>query len=123
MLVPYISQGTTPAKAMEYPPDGVAADERVASSILLPTASSSMLEGLAETLTITEFAIGENLRKSISSSNPLENLQRELQRVARNVKRWRGGQMTLRCCVGEQLDFKWLNVASGGSRVTETCSR
>ena len=61
-----------------------------------PTASSSMLEGLAETLTITEFAIGEALRKTIGSTNPIENLQGQLQRLARNVKRWRGGQMALR---------------------------
>lgn len=61
-----------------------------------PTASSSMLEGLEETLTITEFAIGEALRKTIGSTNPIENLQGQLQRLARNVKRWRGGQMALR---------------------------
>lgn len=34
--------------------------------------------------------------RSTSSTNPIENLQGQLQRLARNVKRWRGGQTALR---------------------------
>ncbi len=79
-----------------------------------------MLEGLAETLMITEFAVGENLRKTISSINPIESLQGQLQRVARNVKRWRGREPLLR---REATGIQLAELASEGSRVAEKCRR
>lgn len=61
-----------------------------------PTASRSLLEGLDETLTIMECSIGDALRRTLSSTNPIENLHGQLKRVARNVKRWRDAKMALR---------------------------
>ncbi len=39
------------------------------------------------------------LLKTLRSTNPIENLNGSLQRVAKNVKRWRGGSMALRWAV------------------------
>jgi hypothetical protein len=36
------------------------------------------------------------LCETLCSTNPIENLQGLLKKVARNVKRWRGGSMALR---------------------------
>lgn len=43
--------------------------------------------------------IGAALHRTLRSTNPIENLQGTIQRVVRNVKRWRGGSMALRWCV------------------------
>ena len=61
-----------------------------------PGATSSLLEGLEETLTILRLGVGALLAQTLRSTNPVENLQESLKRVARNVKRWRGGSMALR---------------------------
>lgn len=61
-----------------------------------PGATSSLLEGLEETLTILRLGVGALLAQTLRSTNPVENLQETLKRVARNVKRWRGGSMALR---------------------------
>lgn len=61
-----------------------------------PGAASSLREGLDETLTVIGLGVGGWLLRSLSSTNPIENVQGTLSRVARNVKRWRGGAMALR---------------------------
>jgi transposase-like protein len=61
-----------------------------------PGATSSLLEGLEETLTLLRLGVGALLAQTLRSTNPVENLQESLKRVARNVKRWRGGLMALR---------------------------
>jgi transposase-like protein len=63
---------------------------------LSPTVSRSLLEGLDETLTVRSLGLGESLTRTLCSTNPIENLQGLLKRLARNVKRWRNGKMALR---------------------------
>ena len=58
-----------------------------------PSASRSLLEGLEETLTVTALGVAGALLRTLCSTNPIENVQGTLQRLARNVKRWRGGEM------------------------------
>lgn len=61
-----------------------------------PGAAGSLLEGLDETVTVIDLGVTGWLLKSLSSTNPIENVQGTLARVSRNVKRWRGGSMALR---------------------------
>lgn len=63
---------------------------------LHPGAAGSILEGLEETMTVIDLHLNENLLKTLSSTNAIENVQGTLARVSRNVKRWRGGSMALR---------------------------
>jgi transposase-like protein len=64
-----------------------------------PGAASSLREGLDETLTILGLGVKGSLRRTLCSTNPIENLQGLLKRAVRNVKRWRGGMMALRWAV------------------------
>lgn len=61
-----------------------------------PGAASSLREGLDETLTILRLGVPPMLSVTLRSTNPIENLNGSIQRVARNVKRWRSGAMALR---------------------------
>lgn len=61
-----------------------------------PGAAASVREGLEETLTVVELGIRGRLYETLCSTNPIENLQGLLKKVAHNVKRWRGGSMALR---------------------------
>ena len=69
-----------------------------------PSAAASIREGLDETLTITGLGVAGWLWKTLHSTNPIENLQGSLQRVSRNVKRWRGGTMALRWAVAALIE-------------------
>jgi transposase-like protein len=59
-------------------------------------AARSLREGLEETLTVLKLRLGETLRKTLSSTNPIESTIGAIRRVTRNVKRWRGGRMAER---------------------------
>lgn len=62
-----------------------------------PSAAASLREGLEETLTVLSFKLeDEALKRSLVTTNPIENLNSVLRRVHRNVKRWRDGTMVLR---------------------------
>jgi putative transposase len=62
-----------------------------------PSAAASLREGLAETLTVLSFKLDdEALRRTLVTTNPIENLNSVLRRIHRNVKRWRDGTMVLR---------------------------
>ncbi len=61
-----------------------------------PGAASSLEEGLEETLTIISLGVSGTLRDSLCSTNPIENLNGSMKKIARNVKRWRGGSMAMR---------------------------
>ena len=69
-----------------------------------PSAARSIHEGLDETLTVIALGVGASLSKTLRSTNPIENLQGTLKRVAHNVKRWRGGSMALRWAVSGLLE-------------------
>jgi putative transposase len=61
-----------------------------------PSAAHSLEEGLEETLTVHRLGVGERLRRTLSSTNPIESCLSTVERVARNVKRWREGDQSLR---------------------------
>jgi putative transposase len=61
-----------------------------------PSAARSLEEGLEETLTVHRLGVGTLLRKTLASTNPIESCLSTVERVARNVKRWRGGDQPLR---------------------------
>jgi len=61
-----------------------------------PGAAAALREGLDESLTLLVLGAKGALYRTLCSTNPIENLQGSLKRVARRVKRWRGGSMALR---------------------------
>jgi putative transposase len=61
-----------------------------------PSAARSLEEGLEETLTVHRLGVGWLLRRTLASTNPIESCLSTVERVARNVKRWRGGNQPLR---------------------------
>ncbi len=80
--------------------------ERLASSLQRehPGAAASLREGLDETLTVIGLGVGETLRRSLSTTNPIENVNSAIERYTRNVKRWRGGEMIQRWACAALLD-------------------
>ena len=64
-----------------------------------PGAGGSIREGLEETLTVIALGVSGWLHRTLCSTNLIENIQGTLQRVARNVKRWRSGTMAVRWAV------------------------
>ena len=69
-----------------------------------PSAAHSLEEGLEETLTVHRLNVGALLRRTLSSSNPIESCLSTVERVTRNVKRWRGGDQALRWTATELLE-------------------
>lgn len=61
-----------------------------------PSAARSLEEGLEETLTVHRLGVGWLLRRTLASTNPIESCLSTVERVARNVKRWREGAQALR---------------------------
>jgi putative transposase len=62
-----------------------------------PGAAASLREGLEETLTVLSLKLdNEALKRTLVTTNPIENLNSVLRRIHRNVKRWRDGTMVLR---------------------------
>ena len=60
-------------------------------------AAGSLREGMEETLTVVKLALPELLRKSLATTNAIENLNGTIRRVSRNVKRWKSPSMIRRC--------------------------
>ena len=69
-----------------------------------PGAVAALREGLDETLTLLTLGAKSALYRTLCSTNPIENLQGALKRVARRVKRWRGGSMALRWAATALMD-------------------
>jgi len=61
-----------------------------------PSAARSLEEGLEETLTVHRLGVGQLLRRSLATTNPIESCLSTVERVARNVKRWHAGDQALR---------------------------
>src|SRR5579863_8589651 len=59
-------------------------------------AATSLREGLDETLTVMRLGLTGTLRRTFATTNPIENMNGSLRRVARNVKRWRDEAMIRR---------------------------
>lgn len=71
-----------------------------------PGAAASLREGLAETLTLTRLGIRSDsaLGRTLQTTNPIESMLSICRERARNVKRWRGGEMALRWTAAGMLD-------------------
>lgn len=61
-----------------------------------PDAAASLREGLEETITLKDMKLPPALERTLSTTNPIENLNGAIRRVTRNVKRWRDGMMVRR---------------------------
>ena len=61
-----------------------------------PGVAASILEGLAEMLTVNRLGLPAKLRRSLACTNSIENMMGTVRRVCRNVKRWRNAAMALR---------------------------
>jgi len=59
-------------------------------------AAGSLREGMEETLTVLKLKLPPSLRRSLATTNAIENLMGSIRRVTRNVKRWRGPDMVRR---------------------------
>ncbi len=70
------------------------------------TAANSLLEGLEETLTIHRLGLREELGQSFSTTNIIENINSQLSRNLRNVKRWRDTKMVARWVAISLLDIE-----------------
>ena len=69
-----------------------------------PGAKGSIAEGLEETLTVMDMKLGNDLTRSLSSTNVIENLNGSIRRVTRRVKHWKGGAMVLRWVASAVID-------------------
>jgi transposase-like protein len=69
-----------------------------------PAAAASLEEGLDETLTVVRLGVPELLRKTLSTTNPIESAFSVAESVTRRVKRWRDGDMRERWCAAGLLD-------------------
>ena len=61
-----------------------------------PSAAASLREGLDETLTVMGLGLSASLTRSLSTTNPVENMNGRIRTTARRVKRWDSGTMILR---------------------------
>ena len=61
-----------------------------------PSAAHSLEEGMDETLTLHRLGVGTLLRRSLSSTKIIESCWSTVRHVARNVKRWQGGEHVTR---------------------------
>lgn len=68
-----------------------------------PDAAGSLREGLDETLTIIRLGVTGTLAKTVATTNPMESTIDIVRTHARNVKRWRDGDMRLRWAAAGML--------------------
>jgi len=69
-----------------------------------PGAAGSLREGMAETLTVLRLDIPPTLARTLRSTNAVESMISICRDHARNVKRWRDGQMALRWCAAGMVE-------------------
>jgi len=70
---------------------------------LNPSAAASLKEGLEETLTLHKFGVTGLLRKTLSTTNPIESCFSVTRTVTGRVKKWNGGDMVQRWAVAALL--------------------
>jgi len=56
-----------------------------------PSAARSLEEGLEETLTVHQFRVPEQLRRTLAATNVIESAFSIVETACRNVKRWQPG--------------------------------
>jgi transposase-like protein len=69
-----------------------------------PSAANSLREGLGETLTVLALDVPPTLARTLRSTNAIESMIGICREHAKNVKRWRDGQMALRWCAAGMLE-------------------
>jgi putative transposase len=69
-----------------------------------PGAAGSLREGMAETLTVLRLDVPPTLARTLRSTNAVESMISISRDHARNVKRWRDGQMALRWCAAGMVE-------------------
>ncbi|CCG02026.1 IS256-like element ISBsa1 family transposase [Blastococcus saxobsidens] len=69
-----------------------------------PSAAASLREGLHETLTVLRLGVPPTLARTLRSTNAIESMISICRDHARNVKRWRDGQMALRWCAAGMVE-------------------
>ena len=91
---------------LDSAPPATRALERLAGSLEHdhPGAAASIREGLDETLTVQRLGLRGALQRTLRTTNIIENLNGSVERYARNVKRWRGGQMIQRWVASALLE-------------------
>lgn len=70
---------------------------------LNPSAAASLKEGLDETLTLHKLGVTGLLKKTLSTTNPIESCFSVTRTITGRVKRWRGGDMLQRWAVAALL--------------------
>jgi transposase-like protein len=68
-----------------------------------PDAAASLREGMEETLTVQRLGVPQLLRKTLSSTNPIESMFDLVRKVTHRVTRWREGDMRRRWCAAGLL--------------------
>ena len=68
-----------------------------------PDAAASLREGLTDTITINRLGVTGMLAKTLGTTNPMESTIDIVKAHARNVKRWRAGDMRLRWAAAGML--------------------
>lgn len=69
-----------------------------------PGAAASLREGLTETLTVLRLGVPPTLARTLRSTNAIESMIEICREHAKNVKRWRDGQMALRWAAAGMLE-------------------
>jgi transposase-like protein len=69
-----------------------------------PSAARSLEEGMEETLTLHRLGVTPLLRRSLASTNIIESCLSTVRQVARNVKRWQGGDHRVRWAAAGLLE-------------------
>lgn len=69
-----------------------------------PGAAGSLREGMAETLTVLRLGVPPTLARTLRSTNAIESMISICREHAKNVKRWRDGQMALRWCAAGMVE-------------------
>jgi putative transposase len=88
------------------PAKGLRAARMLASELerAHPGAAASLREGLEEMFTVRRLGVGDRLARTLSSTNPVESMISIARTTARNVKRWRDGQMVCRWVAAGMLN-------------------
>jgi len=71
-----------------------------------PSAAASLQEGLEETLTLHRLGLVEPLARSFATTNVLESINAQVERVIRRVTRWQAGDQKLRWVASALLDLE-----------------
>jgi hypothetical protein len=69
-----------------------------------PGAAGSLREGMDETLTVLRLDVPPTLARTLRSTNAIESMISICREHAKNVKRWRDGQMAMRWCAAGMVE-------------------